>query len=560
MALVLKKIARPVRTQIPGVGKKKQSSLLPKYTGKVPPCQDSCPSSEDIRGFLTTIAQADEYGRSPEMALKLAWEKLTDKNPMPAIMGRVCPHPCESSCNRGERDEAININRVEMAIGDFGLAHNLPLVKLSEESSGKKIAVVGSGPAGISAAYQLARRGHGVTVYEAHSEAGGMLRWGIPAYRLPRDIIEAEYQKVWDLGVEFKPDTLIGKDIALEELKQNNDAVYFAIGAQRGRQLPLEGAEAPNVATGVDFLLDHNLGKVTGLPKRVLVIGGGDVAYDVARTACRLGAEEVIMVCRETAELMPATKEEIVHGEQEGIELHPGYTPKRILSEGGKVTGVEFLRVELGEKGENGWYQVNEVPGTEFIVQCDQLVTAISQYPDFTGLEELKNEKGWITIQGKFGRVAEDSNVWAGGDIGRGLGLVTEAFGDGRLAAEEIDAFVRGGAYRPEAKPRVVKHTEMVLGFYPTAPRQEISEWAAEERLKSFSGYLTGLDPQTLLNEASRCMSCGSCFDCDTCWSVCGDSAIKKMPKGQHYEFILDKCIGCNKCAEMCPCKFIDMV
>jgi len=558
MALVLRKIERPVRAQVPGAGKKKQSNLLPQYLGKTPPCQDACPSAEDIRGFLTAIAQADEYGRSPEMAMKKAWETLTDKNPMPSIMGRVCPHPCESACNRGERDQPININRVEMSIGDFGIENKLELVKLSEENSGKKIAVVGSGPAGISAAYQLARRGHKVTVYEAHSEAGGMLRWGIPAYRLPRDIIQAEYQRVWDLGVEFKPNSQVGKDVALDDLKKNNDAVYFAIGAQRGRALPLDGSDSENVTTGVDFLLDHNLGKVTDLPKKILVIGGGDVAYDVARTSARMGAD-VTMVCRETRELMPATEEEIHHGEQEGITLNPGNTPKRLIVESGKVTGVEFLQVELGEKDENGWHSINEVPGTEFTVPCDYLITAISQFPDFEGVEELKNEKGWSTAEGNFGRISNDANVWAGGDITRGLGLVTEAFGDGRLAAEEIDAYLKGIDFEGPAKPNIVKAATMQLGFYPTAPRQEIDEIAAAERIKNFDGYINGYDATAILWEASRCMSCGSCFDCDTCWSVCGDSAINKLPKGQHYEFNWDKCIGCNKCAEMCPCSFIDM-
>ena len=559
MAIVVKKIARSVRLQVPGVGKKKQSSLLPRYNQKTPPCQASCPSAEDIRGYLTTLAQADEYGRSAFSATELAWHTLTDKNPIPAIMGRVCPHPCETGCNRNQKDQPVNINRVELALGDFGITNQLALKKLTEQSTGKKIAVVGSGPAGISAAYQLARRGHSVTIYEERSEAGGMLRWGIPAYRLPRNVIEAEYGKIKALGVEIKLNVKVGRDIALADLEANYDAVYFAIGAQQGRTLPLEGASAPNANTGVGFLADHNLGRVTALTGQVLVIGGGDVAYDVARTSRRLGGK-VVMVCRETADLMPATKDEIHHGSEEGITLHPGYTPKRLILEGGRVKAVEFLQVQMGEKDENGWPKVTEIPGTEMQIPCDHVITAISQSPDWTGLEGMKNQRGWLTAEGKFGRLKADSKVWAGGDITRGLGLVTQAIGDGRMAALEIDAVLAGKEFAPAAPAALVSYKTMHLGFYPEAKRNEVKELAPEERLKNFAGYLEGFDPQSLLNEASRCMSCGACFDCDTCWSYCGDGAITKMPKGKHYEFILEKCIGCSKCADQCPCTMIDMV
>ena len=560
MAIVSKKITRAVRAQTPGTGKKKQSSLLPQYNEKTPPCQNACPSSEDIRGFLTTIAQADEFNNTPEAATRLAWEKLTEKNPIPAVMGRVCPHPCETMCNRSQKDESVNINRVEMAIGDFGLENSLPLVKLTEEKSGKNVAIIGSGPAGISAAYQLAIRGHQVTVYDDKAEPGGMLRYGIPAYRLPREVLAAELQKIWDLGVELKSNTRVGKDISLEDLKKNNDAVFMAIGAQVGRKLPMDGSDASNVTTGADFLLDHNLEKITSLSGKVLVIGGGDVAYDAARTSLRLGASEVIMACRETKELMPATLDEIHHGEEEGIILKDGFTPKAMKQTGDKVTSVEFLKVEVGEKTESGWHEFTEVAGSEMSIDVDHVITAISQAPDFAGLEELKNEKGWTTAEGQYGRISDDSNVWAGGDITRGLGLVTEAIGDGRISAEAIDAFIMGNQYTPAPMPNVVSYKTMKLGFYPEAPRNNTTDVAVSERVSNFAKTVLGFDATTLLYEATRCMSCGGCFDCDTCWSYCGDSAINKLSKGQHYSFNLDKCIGCSKCADECPCTMIDML
>ena len=556
MAIVLKKKTRPVRTSLSG-GKKSQSNLLPQYNAKQPPCSVACPSAEDIRGYLTLIAQAESYGRSHEQATEMAWRTLTEKNPIPAIMGRICPHPCETGCNRNDKDEAVNINRVEMSIGDFGIEKGLALDKMVEEPSGKSVAVVGSGPAGISAAYQLARRGHAVTVYESKAEAGGMLRYGIPEYRLSREVIKAEYQKIWDLGVDFKPNTKIGKDIALDQLEKDFDAVFCGIGAQNGRELPMEGMDASNALTGADFLLQHNLGTQPEMPNKVLVIGGGDVAFDVARTCVRLGAKNVTLICRESKELMPAMDEEYEWGVQEGIEVLTAFTPKNIINEGGKITGIEFKGVELGEKDENGWPTVTEIDGTEKTIETEFVITAISQAPDFEGLESLKDDRGWITAEAN-GKVKD--GLWAGGDISRRLGLVTEAVGDGRIAAEEIHYQLLGIEQPTETKLPVIKTDIMHLDHYASLDRQNLSELDAATRTGNFGEIVVPFDQEALVKEAERCMSCGSCFDCDNCWSFCGDSAVEKLPKGEHYRFKLEKCIGCNKCAEECPCGMIDMV
>lgn len=559
MAIVVRKINRPVRAHVIGGGKKTQGTQLPRYIPKRPPCTDTCPSSEDIRGYLTYIAQAEEYGRTHEESMTEAWHILTDKNPIPAVMGRVCPHPCESACNRKDKDKAVNINKVELSIGEFGLANNLKLKKLTDEQTGKKVAVIGSGPSGLSCAYQLARRGHSVTMFESKPEVGGMIRWGIPAYRLPRDIINNEYQRVFDLGVELKINTKIGKDISLDQLKSDYDAIYSAIGAQVGWSLGLEGEDSSNVFTGVDFLYKHNMEEELNIGDKVIVVGGGDTAMDVARSCKRLGAD-VTVVYRRSRKEMPAIEEDIVGAEEEGINFNFLCTPTKLKVEGGKVAGMTCIRMELGEPDESGRASFKRIEGSEFDIEATCLIPAISQEADFEGLEELKNEKNWTTVATDFGRVSEDSKIWSGGDITRQLGLVTEAVGDGRLAAEDIDRYLMGIEYKKPEEMKVIYSSSMALGHYDSLERNSISEKPGSERISNFEEYIFPFDVETLQAEAKRCMSCGQCFDCENCWRFCGDGAVNKLPKGQHFEFNWDKCIGCGKCAEECPCGLIDMV
>jgi NADPH-dependent glutamate synthase beta subunit-like oxidoreductase len=290
-----------------GGGGRELSPLRPKHVEKRPPCRDTCPSGNRIREFLTTIAQAERLDKTPDQAFREAWEIYTDTSPFPAVCGRVCPAPCESECNRKELEGAVNINKVERAIGDFGIENGLKLKKLSEEARSEKIAVVGGGPSGLSCAYQMARRGYGVTVFEAAAKAGGMLRWGIPGYRLPESVLDAEIQNILDVGVELKCDMKIGVDVSLEELRQSHDAVYVALGAQQGVVLGVKGEEAPNVFSGVDFLNRFHHGEKLDLGKDVVVIvvGGGDTAIDAARICKRLGANVTILY-RRTVKEMPA--------------------------------------------------------------------------------------------------------------------------------------------------------------------------------------------------------------------------------------------------------------
>ncbi len=558
MAIVVRKIKRPVRPHIGG-GKKAQSTQLPQYIGKRPPCTDTCPSAEDIRGYLTYIAQAEEYGRTHEESMEQAFYILSDKNPIPAVMGRVCPHPCESACNRKDKDKAVSINKVELSIGEFALANKLQLKKLTEEKTGKKVAIIGSGPSGISCAYQLARRGHDVTMFESKPDIGGMIRWGIPAYRLPRDVIKNEYQRVFDMGVELKLNTKVGKDISLDQLKSDYDAIYSAIGAQVGWSLGLEGEDSSNVYTGVELLYKHNMEEELNIGDKVIVVGGGDTAMDVARSCKRLGAD-VTVVYRRSRKEMPAIEEDIVGAEEEGINFEFLCTPVKLAVADGKVTGMTCIRMELGEPDESGRASFKPIDGSEFDIQATSLIPAISQEADFEGLEELKNEKNWTTIQGEFGRFTEDSKIWSGGDITRKLGLVTEAVGDGRLAAEDIDRFLMGIEYKaPESIP-VIYSDKMKMGHYADAERNYIGERPGSERIADFEEYITPFSVEALQAEAKRCMSCGQCFDCENCWKFCGDGAVNKLEKGLHFEFNLDACIGCGKCAEECPCGLIDMV
>lgn len=558
MGIVLKKITRPIRTHIGGK-KQKAGAQLPQYNYKRPPCTATCPSSEDIRGYLTMIAQSEEYLRSHDDSMEQAWHILTEKNPIPAIMGRVCPHPCEGACNRKDKDEAVNINKIELAIGEFGLGKNLKLTKTSE-NSGKKIAVIGSGPSGLSCAYQLAKRGHAVTMYESKPEVGGMLRYGIPAYRLPRDIIKNEFQRVFDLGVELKVNTKVGRDISMDQLKKDNDAVFIGIGAQVGWSLGLDGEDtASNVFSGADFLYRHNMEEKLEIGNKVVVVGGGDTAMDVARSCRRMGAD-VTLVYRRSKEEMPAIAEDIVGAEHEGVNFQILSNPTKLIIENGKVVGMECIKMELGEKDESGRRSFSKVEGSEFKIEATSLISAISQGPDMEGLEDYKNEKGWITSGNEFGRISNDGNVWVGGDVSRQLGLVTEAVGDGRKAAEEIDRFITGVEYNPEKELPIVYSATMHMQHYPAFERNNIKELDGATRLKNFNEYIIPFDEEAIKAEAARCMSCGKCWDCDNCWSFCGESAVEKLEKGEHYRFKYDKCIGCEKCAEECPCGLIDMV
>ncbi len=546
------------------------SPLRPTFVEKLPPCSGHCPSGNDIRGWLKVIAEREKTGTSLEDACDQAWQIEVETNPFPAVMGRVCPHPCEDQCNRKEKDGAVGINSVERFIGDWGLERTLSLPALDAGGPfAEKVAVVGAGPSGLSVAYQLARRGYGVTVFEAFPKAGGMLRYGIPIYRLPREILDAEIQRILDLGVELKCGMTIGQDVTLDALRAEYGAVYLAIGAHKGRKMGIPGEDGSGVYTGTEFLNRANSGGDIEVGGRVVVIGGGDTAVDAARVCKRLTSDsaavskrmgaEVTILYRRTRTEMPAIDQEIEEAEEEAIRLEYLAAPIKILRTDGAVSGMVVQRMKLGDPDDSGRRRPEPIEGDTYEIECETVVMAVSQQPDWESLgSDLPAGKSWLTCD-EWGRTEVDG-VWSGGDV-LGLGLATTSIGQGRKAAESIHAALRGeelpaSDLRPPIGPEHIK-----MAFYEEKPRVERTLVSAEDRLaKPFDEVDLGVTQEQALEEVMRCFSCGLCFNCENCWMYCQANCFKKIPgpvAGFYYEASLATCDGCKKCWEECPCGYI---
>ena len=529
------------------------SPLRPRVVEATPPCVTHCPNESDIRRWLTTIAQAEAYGRTDEQALELAWNQITELNPFPAICGRVCPYPCEAHCNRKDKDGPVAINAMERFIGDFGIARRLKLRRLSEEKFHDKIAIVGSGPAGLSCAYQLSRRGYPVTVYEAFSLPGGMLRYGIPEYRLPREILDAEIQKILDLGVDLKCGTLVGKDISLAQLRQEYKAIFVGIGAHKGLRLGVPGGDAPNVMTGIEFLNRTNSGESIQVGTRVVIVGGGDTAIDAARICRRLGAEVTILY-RRTRNEMPAIAKEIDGALEEGVAIEFLAAPIEVLQENGHAVGLNCLRMKPGDPDASGRPQPLPIAGSDFTLRASTIIAAVSQEPEFAPVAGLKQNTNWIQTDA-WGATG-NTGIYAGGDA-LALALVATAVYQGRLAAQAMEAHLRGEDPR---KPPMNAMTRRVISeWYPQMDRQEQPRIPVNQR-EMDTEIEKGLSTEAALAEAGRCMSCGTCMDCEACWMYCAFNCFVRLPKGEHFKINLDVCNGCRKCAEGCPSGYLELI
>ncbi|MBI5279950.1 MAG: NAD(P)-binding protein [Burkholderiales bacterium] len=512
----------------------------PVYVDRLPPCNAQCPAGEDIQGWLFH-AESGQYEQ--------AWRHLVRDNPFPAVMGRVCYHSCEGACNRGKLDSAVGINSVERFLGDEALRRGWRFAPPAAES-GRHVLVVGAGPSGLSAAYHLRSRGHAVTVVDAGPRAGGMMRFGIPQYRLPRDVLDAEVQRIVDMGVTLKLDTKVN-DLERELREGHYEAAFLAVGAHVAKRAFIPAKDSSRILDAVAVLRSMEGEDKPMLGRRVVVYGGGNTAIDVARTAKRLGATEAVIVYRRTRERMPAHDFEVEEALQEGVLVKWLSTIKR--ADGDALT---IEKMALDDKG-------YPVPTGEYeTLEADSLVLALGQDVDLGFLDRLPG------LQVRDGVVQVDPStlmtgypgVFAGGDMVPAERNVTVAVGHGKKAARHVDAWLRGRAGTSEPKHAPAGFERLNPWYYSDAPKTMRPQLDVARRTSSFDEVQGGLTEENALFEARRCLSCGNCFECDNCYGVCPDNAVVKLGPGTRYSINLDYCKGCGICAAECPCGAIEMV
>lgn len=609
------------------------SHKCPTYIHRTPPCQGSCPSGEDIRGWLAIVRGIEKPPEGLSMQ-EYAFRRSTAANPFPSIMGRVCPAPCEQGCNRNHVEDFVGINAVEQYIGDFAQKGEFELV-CDAELGDKRIAVIGGGPAGMSTAYQLRLKGYRSVIFDEHEELGGMMQYGIPGYRTPRDVLQREIQRILNLGgIETRMNTRVGRDIGIEELEKEFDAVVWCVGCQTGRALPVPHGDAPNCVSGVKFLEAFNQGRLQIVSNRVVCVGGGDTSIDVVSVARRLGSikngkdgmspEHVIggyvahdaafSAVREGAKVtltslfpranMTASEHEIQDALNEGVTILDGVMPKEVVVDGeGRATALRMVKCEIKDG------KPEPVEGSEFDIECDLIVSAIGQGGDLSDLPEIDNGRGLVDVD-KFYALPGREKHFAAGDIIRPH-LLTTAIGQGSIAAQSIDAFLRGdemqkrpkvdvhhfsllsklsegglnpsgydGAqawgscdsdyavhnYEDRSPQEVIPYERLFLGHFEFTPRivRAGRGPSAEEVLGHFEERTVGLNDEEAVKEADRCMSCGMCFECDNCVIFCPQDAVFRVDKskstlGRYVDTDYAKCIGCHICADVCPTGYIDM-
>jgi formate dehydrogenase beta subunit len=512
----------------------------PVYQGLLPPCNNACPAGENIQGWLAH-AQAGRYQR--------AWQTLVRDNPLPAVHGRVCYHPCESQCNRTAVDASVSIHAIERFLGDLALKEGWT-IEPDAPPSGRRVLVVGAGPSGLSAAYHLARMGHSVEIHEAGPLPGGMLHFGIPAYRLPRAELMAEIRRIEHLGVRIVLNHKV--DNVLAEMERGGfDAVFIAVGAHLSKRVEIPARDAGKILDAVSFLRQANTGEAPLLGRRVAVYGGGNTAMDAARTARRLGAEETLIIYRRDREHMPAHAFEADEALEEGVRINWLRTIKDIDQT--RIT-VEVMKINA-----EGYPE----PTGEFeTLEADALILALGQDTDTGFLKDIPGisfkKDGTVVVDGNM--MTGHPGIFAGGDMVPSERTVTVAVGHGKKAARCIDAFFRGETYAKPPKHSLATFDKLHLWYFTEAEQRHQTELEIEKRRYGFTEVVAGLSEAEAVFEARRCFSCGNCFECDGCYGACPEQAIVKLGPGKRYRYDYARCTGCAVCFEQCPCHAIEMV
>lgn len=524
-------------------------AIRPVYRDKLPPCNNACGTNEKIQGYLDLVKRGKYLD---------AYALIKEDMPFPSVTGRVCYHPCEQACNRGQYDEAISIRAVERFLGDLGQALPKDVVKPGKPN-GKKVAVVGSGPAGHSAAYQLARLGYKVTILEKSPKAGGLNRGGIPDWVLPQHVLDREIERLVELGIEIKTNCEVGKDVSWDHLKKNYDACVLAVGLTEPNSIRAEGENKQGVIYGLPFLRDIGMGtSKVKLGPRVVVIGGGNTAIDCAREALRQGAVEVTMITVEgNPQEMPCVPEDLHDMLEEGVELIHGRACT-VVHGNGKVEALQLQPAKFSGAINASPIVVNkDVPGERFAV--DNVIIAVGQHAALAWLPaEFKNERGTVKVD-RFGRLG-DSNFFAAGDIvqlGSGQPLmVVNAVGDGKRVAFNLDKALRGEALEPRkiAIDVIMDLNRMNMTYFPHFPRVTQGMLNPTTRKKTQDEVIQSFTEEQAVEEASRCFSCGTCNACDNCYLVCPEPCIVRSARSNGlYKILVDYCKGCRVCIEECP-------
>jgi formate dehydrogenase beta subunit len=512
----------------------------PLYVDLLPPCNNACPAGENIQAWLA-LAQANKFQE--------AWETLILDNPLPAVHGRVCYHPCETHCNRRELDSAVTIHAVERFLGDLAVERGWK-IPVDAPPSGKRVLVVGAGPSGLSAAYHLTRLGHNIEIRDAGPLPGGMLHFGIPAYRLPRADLMKEIKHIEDMGVKIVLDHRV-EDVLAAMRDGNFDAAFIAIGAHVSKHVDIPARDAVKVLDAVSMLRDVGMGEAPLLGRRVVIYGGGNTAMDAARTARRLGAEEALIVYRRDRAHMPAHAFEADEALAEGVKIKWLTSIKAI--DGGDLS-VEMMRIDdRGRAQPTGQFET---------LQADAVVLALGQEADSGFLRKIPEigfqPDGTVTVAPNM--MTGHPGIFAGGDMVPSERTVTVAVGHGKKAARHINAWLRGANYERPAKHPIVDFAMLNLAIYTDAEPSTQRELPLAERAGGFEEVLTGLSEQETVHEAKRCLSCGTCFECDQCFAACPEQAIEQLGRGRRYRFLYDRCTGCAVCFETCPCHAIEMI